>query len=377
VQRTLKFSEHLPHFGWLPIVLSAKPYAYRLIDNDQQVVPEEVKVYRAFALDATKHLAFKGKYFGVTSIPDRYSTWIIPAIIKGIYAIVRHRPRVILSTFPIPSAHLIGLVLSRLFSLPWVADFRDPAPIHDMKDEDTNFLNAWVDRSVVAKADLLVFATEAMRQLYREKYPSLAAERTITIENGYNEDVFNQAHMQAQRKVQVDQTEKKTFNILHSGTLYENGRSPIVLFRALENIRFHFRGSELTPDYKAMIRQCGIGQHVEFKPPVSYNQSLQEMLAADALLLIQGELFNYQIPGKVYEYLASDKPILALVGKGGASEDLLRNETACLVETEVVEVANAILALKNIKNINRDKAKFARKNCALMLSQALLLWRTT
>src|SRR5262245_53003073 len=115
VLRTLKHSRYLANYGWEPIVLTAHPRAYER-KGEEQVgeVPATVPVTRAFALDAGRHLAVRGVTLRILKQPDRWATWWLGAVLAGWRLIRRHRPRAIWSTYPIATAHLIGLTLHRL-----------------------------------------------------------------------------------------------------------------------------------------------------------------------------------------------------------------------------------------------------------------------
>src|SRR5262249_37067498 len=127
LQRTLRFARYLPDFGWRPIVLTTHPRAYASRDDGLlKELPDSIPVHRAFALDASRHLAVRGKYTRLFGIPDRYSSWYLGAVPAALRLIRKYRPKAIWSTYPIATAHLIGATVHRLTGLPWVADFRDP-----------------------------------------------------------------------------------------------------------------------------------------------------------------------------------------------------------------------------------------------------------
>ncbi|MBC7705319.1 MAG: glycosyltransferase, partial [Rhodoferax sp.] len=127
IQRTLRFVQHLPAFGWQPLVLSAQPRAYLRTSGDLGAdVPAGTVVRRAFALDTARHLALHGRYIGAMARPDRWVSWKFDAVRQGLRMIREFRPDVIWSTYPIATAHLIGAELHRRSGIPWVADFRDP-----------------------------------------------------------------------------------------------------------------------------------------------------------------------------------------------------------------------------------------------------------
>ena len=131
VHRTLNFSRYLPQYGWEPIVLTVTSNAHAAVEPGESRIPPGVRVERAFALDTARDLAIKGAYLRALAVPDRWISWWPSGVAKGLSLLRRHRPRVIWSTFPIATAHLIALTLHRLSGLPWVADFRDPMTERD------------------------------------------------------------------------------------------------------------------------------------------------------------------------------------------------------------------------------------------------------
>src|SRR5262245_14173538 len=84
IQRTLRFVQHLPSFGWDPCVLTAAPLAYERTSNDLlSDVPPNVPLKRAFALDTARHLSIGGRYPGFLALPDRWMTWRFDAVRQG------------------------------------------------------------------------------------------------------------------------------------------------------------------------------------------------------------------------------------------------------------------------------------------------------
>ena len=126
LQRTLKFSTYLPELGWQPSVLTVHPRAYEARRDDQLAdVPKGVTVRRAFALDTARHLSIRGRYPLILALPDKWMSWWIGGVLTGLQMIRETRPDVLWSTYPIATAHMIGLTLHGLTGLPWVADCRD------------------------------------------------------------------------------------------------------------------------------------------------------------------------------------------------------------------------------------------------------------
>eukprot|EP01034_Spumella_vulgaris_P042863 gene42863-53182_t len=195
IQRTLKFSQYLPQSGWGPVMLSAHPRAYANPGDDQMGdIPSSVPVTRAFALDTARHLAIGGRYAGFMALPDRWASWCLGAIPAGWRLIRRHRPAVIWSTYPIASAHLIGLVLRRLTGLPWVADLRDPmTDVSYPSAPRTRRVFQWIERKTIEHCTVAVCTTPGAIKTYETRFPSIPRERFRLIENAYDEENFADA----------------------------------------------------------------------------------------------------------------------------------------------------------------------------------------
>ena len=333
IQRTLAFSRDLREFGWQPIVLSANPRAYPGTGADQlRDIPADVPVYRPFALDTSRHLSIRGAYPQALALPDRWSSWLLGAVPAGWGIIRRHRPDVIWSTYPIATAHLIGLWLQRLSGLPWIADFRDSMTEANFPPDPTlRRVRQDLERKTVERASRSVFTTPGARRMYAERYPNLSAERWTVIPNGYDEGPFHDAEGAAGRT----RAEGAPTVLVHSGLLYPNERDPRAFFDALASLRRQgavssstlqvvLRATGFDDPYRPMLRERGIEDLVRLEPPLGYRAALAEMLAADGLLLFQAANCNHQIPAKVYEYLRARRPIFAMTDSGGDTARVLR-----------------------------------------------------
>jgi hypothetical protein len=171
VQRTLRFSAHLPDYGWEPIVLTAHPRAYERLDpvllDD---VRESSTVIRAQAWDTKRHLSIGGRYLEFMARPDRWSSWWLGAVPAGVRALQRFRPALIWSTYPIATAHSIGASLATFSGLPWVADFRDPMaqenyPV-DLRTR-RSFLS--IERRTVSVAHRCTFTAHGAVAMYKDR----------------------------------------------------------------------------------------------------------------------------------------------------------------------------------------------------------------
>ncbi len=339
-QRTLSFSRHLPALGWEPIVLTARASAYPRVGDDQLAdIPATIEVARAWAFDTVRHLSLRGRYPGWLAVPDPWISWFATAMLSGLMLIRKQKPKMIWSTYPIATAHLIALALHRLTGIPWVADFRDPMIEIDPatnerwpKDPKIWRARQWIERRTVLSCARAVFVTHGAQQIYAERYSGLPASRWALIANGYSEESFTAA--EAIRNGNRPQQSKVV--LLHSGVLYPSpDRNPGDFFAALAELRKSgkissgtlqviLRASSSEDLYRKLVLEYRIEDIVTLEPPIAYNQALAEMLSVDGLLVFQGHDSNPAIPAKLYEYIRARRPIFALVDEHGDTAALLR-----------------------------------------------------
>ncbi|PKI15922.1 hypothetical protein CXF71_12250 [Colwellia sp. 12G3] len=364
VQRTLKFAEYLVTLGWQPIVLTVNSDVYTSVDS-QVTIPDSIKVYRCKSLDAAKDLSIKGKYFAWSKVPDRWWSWAVSAIPLGKKLINKYKPDIIWSTYPVSTAHFIAYKLQKHSQLPWVADFRDPLQCrYDVNAKPYSSIPKWIEKKTIENCTKAVFTTENAAQLYRRLYLDEKLTKFTVIENGFDEGNFQDIEIADRNKADI-------FTLLHSGSIYENGRDPSKLFIAISELfqeglitemdfELVFRGAS-ADRYSNQIKQLGIERLVHFKSNVPYKESLAEMAKTSALLLVQGGLFKNQIPGKAYEYIRCNKAILALTPKEGSTGLLLSKVDSTEVVDEVEEIKHAIAKmLAQVDSPNRDSMQFSR-----------------
>jgi glycosyltransferase involved in cell wall biosynthesis len=324
VQRALRFVQHLPAFGWDPVVLTAQTRAYERVASTHETLPAGVHVERAFALDTKRHLAVNGRYPSFLALPDRWWSWQWDGVRAGTRLIRRFEPAVIWSTYPIVSAHEIARRLAAASGLPWIADFRDPM-VEEAFPEDAavreNFARRELGYARVARA--FTVTTPGMAKLFAERYASSPHRPAIElVENGYDEGSFEQL---ADARAPLRQGR---LTLLHSGGLYPVIRDPVHVFAAVrrlidagilgeQELAFRFRG---TGDDAIVLRAAAehrLQASIEVMPYVSHREALDEMMDADGLVILQGADCNRQIPAKLYEYMRSGRPILGITDPAG------------------------------------------------------------
>ena len=344
ILRTLGFARHLPDCGWQPLVLSPAPLAYAQRGDAQLArIGTQATVRRTFALDAARHLAIAGRYPRCLALPDRWSSWWLSAVPAGLRMIRQYRPDAIWSTYPIATAHLIALTLQKLSGLPWIADQRDPMlddsdPLAPYPPEpQLHRMHAWIEQRIAARSAAIVCTTPGAIDAHRRRLAQVGRERFRLIENGHDDD---------EGAVQAHQPHgpgghRSRFQLLHSGVIYPSERDPQPLFEALARLRHDgvlqahnfqlvLRATGHDAWLACLLAKYGIRDLVRLEPLQPHGAALQEMLAADGLLLLQAANCNAQIPAKLYEYLRCRRPILALTDLAGDSAAKLRH---CGIDT--------------------------------------------
>jgi len=334
IQRTLRFIQHLPTFGWEAMVLTAHPRAYEFVSDDlSREVPAGVTVKRAFALDAARHLSIAGRYPGFLACPDRWISWRIRAVAVGLELIRDRRPDVIWSTYPIATAHVIGDALQRHSALPWIADFRDPMAQEGYPANP----RVWqsfkrIEEQAVNRARFSVFTTPGAARTYRDRYPE-SSGRISVIENGFDEESF--AGLSNDPDL-CQPLNPGAVTLLHSGVVYPVDRDPTHLFAAMRQMagagslqrgkfKIRFRAAGHDELLRGLVAQNALEDFVELLPLIPYRAALEEMVRADGLLVLQAATCNEQVPAKLYEYMRAGRPIMALTDPHGDTAGALRD----------------------------------------------------
>ncbi len=393
-QRTLSFSRHLPESGWEPIVLTVSPGAYARASDDQLAdIPLKLQVVRAWSFDTVRHLSFRGRYPGWLAVPDPWVSWCVDAVVNGLRLILEKRPRILWSTYPIATAHLIALILHRLTGIPWVADFRDPMNEIDPvtgerwpKNANIWWARDWIERQTVRSCTRAVFVTPGALRIYAERYPDVPSTRWTVIPNGYSEEGFVAAEALCNGNLSKD----SRIILLHSGVLYPSpDRHPGHFFAALadlrksgrvssETLQVILRASSSEDMYRKQILALGIEDMITLEPPMAYTRALAEMLSVDGLLIFQGKDSNPAIPAKLYEYIRARRPLFALVDDQGETAKALREaRVGTLVPLDSSErIATGLLQfLEEIRNgtaliaATAEVERHSRRNRALELAR--------
>ncbi|HEX2616796.1 MAG TPA: glycosyltransferase family 4 protein [Flavobacteriales bacterium] len=345
VQRGLKFVKYLPGEGVQPIVLTVDPAqaSYPIIDQSLQAdVPAEVRVVRTRSFEplrllasvmgkeAVPHSGFAGSakpgplqkamrwVRGNWMIPDARRGWVRHAVRAAARIIAEDRIDTILVSSPPHSSQLIGLELKKRFPhLRWIADLRDPwTDIYFakelMKGAAASRRDAAWEARVLREADAVVVVGPSMQQLFAQRYGADVARRIHVVPNGYDGTDLKGLSAHVSRS--------GTFRITYVGSM-AGSYAPEAFFAAVRSaqqrstarIELRFVGG-ISPEVKEAADKAGVNALCTWVPAVPHAEAVREMADADLLLLVvphvDGE--EHIITGKVFEYLATERPILAI-----------------------------------------------------------------
>ena len=356
VQRCLKFVKHLGHFGVEPTVITVDPAqaTYPVLDESLLAeVPAGVRVirtktsepfesykkltgravpYGGFANEGKPGPLQKALRFvrGNLFIPDPRRGWNRHALAAVELLLAAGETfDAVLTSSPPHSTQLIGLELQKRHGLRWLADLRDPwTDIYYYKDLHHTPFAAWLDaryeRQVLTQADAVLVTSPETKRLFLAKLPALASAKFHVLPNGYDESDFRGA----------SQPPTDCLRITHTGTITELYRIDNLL-KALATcakahpavpMRLRFVG-QVSVQLRRQIAAAGLLPVTEFIEFVPHDKSVEYLLSASALLMAIPDVpRNFGIlPGKVFEYLAANKPILC-VGPAGSDADHLLQE---------------------------------------------------
>lgn len=271
----------------------------------------------------------KRRLEALVRIPDPHVGWLLPALTRGILSSRRRLPDVLYSTAPSWTGHLVARMLAPVLGCPWAADFRDPwarAPWREDRPTIARVAAEVFERAVIRRADAIAFTTRTNLEENTAFYGESLASKFHLVRNGFDRDELEGLSPLAR---------DGRFTLLHAGSMY-GGRKPAVLLSALASLRdrgvidarrFCFRQIGRVAlggfDIAAERARLGLDGLVDVVPTQPRREILREMLSASCLLLLQPGT-TVSIPGKLFEYMATGRPILAIVEEGETA-DLVRS----------------------------------------------------
>lgn len=353
VQRSLKFVKYLPEFGWEPLVITAAGDAAFALDPS---LLEDVPAYtfiERFPGFSIQRLYGQAKKYRVEKavvlanvllqLPDAARFWAHSVRQPALEIIRRERPDLIYTTSGPFSAHLLGRWLRHRTGLPWLADFRDPWSRNLVTPYLPGYrqVNARMERRVLAAADRIACISQPVLSGLQQNL-GRDAEKFFVLPNGYDDDVI---------KPLPKREPHDRFTMVHYGTFYRSRRPDQIVAAVRELVQSgripvdELRVVFIGRDARGAVPDEPPFERIDYLP---HGELEAYRGAADLLLLIlatsRDNAGTYS--GKIFEYIASNRPILGVVPPGGVAEGLIREtRTGVTVNGDFTAIAGAIETL--------------------------------
>ena len=396
VQRWLKFVKYLRSFEVEPVVYVPENPSYPIIDKSfEKEIPEGVRIIKKkifepysiagiFSKKETETISsgiiqkeenqstlqkamlyIRGNYF----IPDARKFWVKPSLKFLKQEISGGNYDAVITTGPPHSLHLIGLKLKRDLGIKWIADFRDPwtqIGYHEKLrlNKSSRQKHKKLETEVLNSADHIITTSFTTRDEFKGK-----TNRPVTvITNGFDAEVNDSI------------AKTKMFQISHVGSLL-SGRNPENLWRAIksltkeiEDFRKNFKlklAGKVSEEVLTSISENGLDDYLINEGYVSHSKAVEIQRSSSVLLLIEIDSKETQgiIPGKLFEYLATKRPILAIGPENWDAEKIISETGSGSVHAyeDYQGLKDQILSLyRSFKNaepvaISRDVEQYHRK----------------
>ena len=406
VQRWLKFVKYLPDFSIQPIVYIPENPTYPIVDenlvnevSDKAIVLKN-KIFEPYQLasflskNKTKKISsgiipnkkkqsLLDKTFlwirGNLFIPDARVFWVKPSVSYLEKYIVENNIDTIITSGPPHSLHLIGLELKQKLNLKWFADFRDPwTTIGYHKSLRLSSFAAKKHKSlehqVLNSADTIIVTSKTTKT----EFEAITTKPIAVITNGYD----------------TEQVEKQTldskFSLAHIGS-FLSARNPSILWESLTELIQEIPAFKSHLEIKLIgavsqevletITQFGLNPYLNNLGYVSHNEAIAHQRKSQVLLLIEidSEDTKSIIPGKLFEYLVSNRPIIAIGPQDSDFADIITrtNTGVFLIYSEKMKLKSVILDFYNqflegkLQSNGVGLQKYSRKSLTKELAQLI------
>lgn len=417
VQRPLYFAKYLYKFGWLPHVLTVKEVLFPVRDDNLLAkLPSEVKIWRTESFELRRlmwHFSRIRTPFGTKGtsnsavsnhltlnkwprelgrwirkwcfVPDDRILWAPFAIPRALNIIRHEEISVILATLPSYSSGVIGYLVSRVTGIPLIIDLRDPWTMDPYSPSPTIIhrkINNWLENRAIEHASKTIVISDSMRKHYCYIQKNFQEDKFVVITNGFDEE-----EMSDPEPLELN----SGFTLLYSGSLYAHHQDAMKAVLTAWNLlsceeksfasdsQFIHVG-RCDPEIKNEIFRWKNGKF-SLNGYKDHKETLKYLMGSSALLLLIKNLDHNNdvitIPGKLFEYLGSRKPIL-MIGPEGDAANIVRKAGGFVYnETDIDGIMNGLrklAALKNAKhrgNLNKEVLKYDRKFLTSKLVEVL------
>ncbi|MCH7415370.1 glycosyltransferase family 4 protein [Belliella sp. R4-6] len=403
VQRWLKFAKYLPEFGWEPVIFTPENPDFDLKDEGllKEINPQlEVikfpiwepygifrKLKKEKLADTSKVLEKKEKSLldkiGIWAranflIPDPRIFWVKPAVAFLEDIIKNNQIDAIITTGPPHSLHLIGRNLKRKTKLPWIADFRDPWSEWEFLDTlpmtaPVRKKHEAMEKSVLEEAN----AVTTISPTFQEDLEKLAGKKITLLTNGFDsDDLPSNWSLESPKTVKIE--------IVYTGVI-DAIRNPIPFLEALKTVFqktekevvLRFVGKVSSTVQEFVKNDTWLSEHVTFEGYVSHEKVFDYYRNSNLLLLILTDTKNAKgnIPGKLFEYMATGRPVLALGDVNGDSAKILNDAEAGKVFAHTDQIGIQEFLNNFDRNSSQEKGnsvdQYSRKNLTKTLVKTL------
>jgi glycosyltransferase involved in cell wall biosynthesis len=356
VQRWLKFAKYLPEAGWEPVIFTPDNPDFDLQDEtllkeispDLEVIRFPIwEPYQLFGKLKKKGKSHPGRILELQKkgflekvaiwlranilVPDPRVFWVKPSVHFLNELLKEDQFQAIITTGPPHSLHLIGQQLKQKHGIPWLADFRDPWTQWEFLDTlpMLPFIrrrHEALERKVLKQADVVV----TISPTFQRDLEKLSGRKIDLITNGY--DPADIPKDFAPRPKIANR-----LHLVYTGII-DAIRNPLPMMQALkaefevagEEVSWTFVGKVSEPVQQQVQADPWLLRHIHFAGYVSHQEVFDFYAKADALVLILTDTKNAKgnIPGKLFEYLATGLPVLALGDPQGDSSEILSQASA-------------------------------------------------
>lgn len=415
IQRIQNFIKYLPENGWVPIILTHKSESELIQNIDKKLLTKNIAVYRTGKEPNLQNKVLKllennekpsevnkitksplHRFANIKSIfkkikhfliwPDMQVWWIPFAVIKSCQIIKKEKIKIVYIVTPPHSSSLIGYILKKLFSIKLIVDFRDPwANDVDiiMPTALHRVCHKMAEKLIVKSSNAILTTTEYHSNYFKEYVSSDKANTIHTITNGVDLENFKP------RK----SFHNNCFTIVYTGN-FDSSRYPIDFLTAVSNIitthpsvftknSINFYGN-INPNLSKDIINLNLSDFVKQCGIISYEEVIDEIASAAVLLLIVHNDTNtpkFCIPAKLFEYMATGRPILSISPPGEASDIIEKYKLGKNIEHKnIKEIEQTILnyhdlflkgQLESVIPPNEILYQFDRKNLTKELATIL------
>ena len=410
VQRWLKFIKYLPDFGFQPIVYIPENPTYPIIDENlvseisekaiilKHEIFEPYQIASFFSKNKTqkissgiipkqKNQSFLESIFlwirGNLFIPDARVYWVKPSVKYLEKYIQDNQIETIITSGPPHSLHLIGLKLKQKLSINWIADFRDPWTTigYQKALKLSNYAQKKhknLESKVLNSSDLIIVTSKTTKS----EFEALTKKPIEVITNGFDSETI----IDDDKNIVLD----KKFSLAHIGSLLSD-RNPITLWQSLselileipnfsENLEIKLVG-KVSQDVLNTISEFQLNQYLNNLGYLSHKDAIENQQKSQVLLLIEinSEETKSIIPGKLFEYLTSKRPIIGIGPKNSDFESILQDTKAGFffdyseketLKKTVLEYYNLYLK-ENLKSNAINLEQYSRKNLTQSLVEAI------